>query len=83
MVLGQVTASKKYVQLDPAASDGSEVAAAILYDNIDASANDKAAVITARDSEVKAAALAWPAGITAPEKAAALAELAALGIIAR
>lgn len=82
MVLGKLDAGG-YVQLDPTADDGSEVAAAVLFDNVDASANDKAAVVTARDSEVKAAALTWPAGITAPQKAAALAELAALGIIAR
>lgn len=83
MVLGKLTTGGKYVQFDPAASDGSEDAAAVLFDNIDARTSDKAAVVTARDTEVKANRLTWPAGITAPQKAAAIADLAALGIIVR
>lgn len=66
---------------DPA--DGTKVAAAILFDSVNATAADKPAVITARDTEVKAVALTWPAGISGPEKTAALAQLAALGIVAR
>lgn len=83
MVLGKVTASSKYVPLAPAATDGSQNAAAILFDNVDASATDRAAVITARDTEVRGSSLTWPAGISAPNKAAALAALAALGIVER
>lgn len=75
--------SGKYSVLDMAAFDGTEIATAILYDNVDASASDKPAVITARKAEVSGAALVWPAGVTADQKAAAVAQLAALGIIVR
>lgn len=77
----------KYTKLNPTSTadpaDGTKVAAAILFAPVDASAADHAAVITARHAEVKAAALGWPAGITTPQKTTALAELAALGIVAR
>ena len=39
-VLGKVTASGKYKALDPAAVDGSEVAAGVLFSDVDTSAND-------------------------------------------
>lgn len=82
-VLGRITASSKLTVLTPGASDGSQTAAGVLYDDVDATSADKAAVYTARDSEVKGLALTWPAGISAPNKTAAITELAALGIIVR
>jgi hypothetical protein len=82
-VLGKVTASSKYKVLDPAAVDGSEVAAGILYDAVDASAADAEGVAIVRMAEVNAAELVWPDGITAPEQTTALGELATLNIIAR
>jgi hypothetical protein len=81
-VLGK-TASGKYKVLDPAAVDGSEVAAGILYDAVDASAADAEGVAIVRLAEVNAAELVWPAGITGGEQTTALGELAALNIIAR
>jgi Bacteriophage lambda head decoration protein D len=82
-VLGKVTASGKYKALDPAAVDGSEVAAGILYDAVDASAADAEGVAIVRMAEVNAAELVWPAGISSGEQTTALGELAALSIIAR
>lgn len=82
-VLGKVTVSGKYTQLAPAAEDGSEVAAAVLFAAVDATAADKAAVVHLRDTEVAGAGLNWPAVITVGEKAAANAELQALGIVIR
>lgn len=82
-VLGKVTASGKYAQHNAAATDGTEIAAAVLYAAVDASAADSAAVATARDAEVQAAQLVWRAGVTAPQKTAGLAALAAIGIVAR
>jgi Bacteriophage lambda head decoration protein D len=82
-VLGKITASGKYKELDPAAVDGSEAAAGILYDAVDASAADAEGVAIVRLAEVNAAELVWPAAITAPQQATALGELAALTIIAR
>ena len=82
-VLGKVTVSGKYKALDPAASDGSEVAAGILYDAVDAAAADAEGVAIVRLAEVNAAELVWPAGITGPEQTTALGELAVLTIIPR
>ncbi|MEJ2803844.1 head decoration protein [Comamonadaceae bacterium PP-2] len=82
-VLGKVTASGKYAAVDPAAEDGRETAAAILYDAVDASTADQVAVVTARDSEVAADALSWKAGSSPAEIAAGVAALAAVGIIVR
>lgn len=73
----------KYTVLAPTATNGAQVAAAILYRAVDATSADTPAVITARASVVDSAKLAWPAGITAAQKATALAQLTAAGIVAR
>jgi hypothetical protein len=74
----------RYVPFDPAGTDGSEVARAILYEGRDASGSDDVrCVITARDTEVQADMLVWIAGVTSAQKSAALASLAASGIIGR
>jgi hypothetical protein len=62
-VLGKVTASGKHKVLTPAADDGSEVAAGILYDAVDASGGDAEGVAILRLDEVNAAELVWPDGI--------------------
>lgn len=89
-VLGKVAATGKYVAVDPAngsgeggTPDGSQTAVAVLFAAVDTTAAEKPGVITARDAEVAAHALAWPAGTTEPQKTAALAQLAAVGIVAR
>lgn len=78
-----VVSATKYVQLAPAATDGSEVAAGILWDYVDASAADKTCAAVVRTAEVKSAELTWPAGITAGQKSTALAQLAKAGILVR
>lgn len=82
-VLGKLTSGGKFVILAPAAEDGSEDAAGILWAGADASAGDAAVVVIVRDAEVKTDALIWPAGISAPQKTAAIAQLADLGIVLR
>ncbi|NTF87502.1 head decoration protein [Agrobacterium rhizogenes] len=69
--------------LAPAATDGTQTAAAILFEGCDATSADVRRTYTARDTEVQADMLTWPVGITDTQKNAALASLAALGIIAR
>lgn len=83
MVLGQVTASKKYKPFTTGASDGSQNPAAILFTSADASAADKPVVIHTRDCEVSDHELVWPAGISAGDKATAITALATKGIIVR
>lgn len=75
--------TKKYKKLDPAAGDGSQDAAAILFGDVDATTADQKAVLTVRESEVADFELVWPVGISAPAKAAAIAALEAKGITVR
>ena len=82
-VLGRITASGKYKALAPAANDGSEVAAGILFDAVGASGGDAEGVAIVRLAEVNAAELVWPDGITGGEQTTALGELAEFSIIAR
>lgn len=56
---------------------------AILYQGCDATAAAVRRTVTARASEVQISALIWPAGTTANQKTAGLAQLATLQIIAR
>lgn len=79
-VVGKITASGKYAPLNPAAADGTEAAAGIMTLAVDASAADKEGVIIEREALVAMDNLVWPAGITAPQKTAAIAQLEALGI---
>lgn len=82
-VLGAVEATGQFVPVDPTATDGSETAVAVLFAEVDSTDAERAAVVTARDAEVAAHALGWPAGMTEPQKSTALAKLAARGIVAR
>lgn len=73
----------EWVKFNPAATDGSQHAKAIAYAGAVTGAGATAElVVIARDAEVKSALLGWN-GATDNQKAAALAELATLGIVAR
>ena len=83
-VVGKITVGGKYVAHDPAGADGSEVAAGITYDAVDATGGDQVAVIHARLAEVDANLLQWGAGVlNQGHKDAAIADLAVHYIIAR
>jgi hypothetical protein len=82
-VLGKITVSGKYTLHNNAASDGSEVAAAILYNTTDASAGDTACTVLTRLAEVAEAKLIFKSGISVANKAAAIAALATQHIITR
>lgn len=58
-VLGKITASGKYTTLAPAASDGSQTAAAVLVFDTDATSADKVCSIIARGAEVNSLELNW------------------------
>lgn len=82
-VLGRITDSGKYVLHDPDATDGSQTAVAVLLADCTTSGADAPALILARLAEVKSALLTFKSGITAPQKAIALADLASQNIVAR
>ena len=81
-VLGKITASGKYKDYDNAAVDGSQAAAGILYEAVDASGGDMKGVAIVRDAEVDDDVINWNAEVGA-DITAGVADLLALGIIVR
>lgn len=75
--------SGKYKEYNPANTDGSQTAIAILLDNVDSSAADQPAVIIARQAEVNAAELVWFTGATDNQKASGYDQLRLQNIIPR
>lgn len=86
-VLGRITATGRFTILNPAQTDGSQNAAAILGPATDATAgNTRTAGIVGGPGvsvEVNSRLLVWPGGITGPQQTAAIAALLALGIKTR
>lgn len=83
-VLGKKTADGKLHALDPDATDGTEDAIGVLATDTDATLIDREdAILVARHAIVARHGLIWPVGITAPQKAAAEAQLMATGILVR
>ncbi len=82
-VLGKVTASGEYMPVDLAATDGTEVAAGILFGRSDATDADVRAVAHVRDCEVDGNELVYPDGATSGDIEDINEALAALGIIVR
>jgi hypothetical protein len=73
----------KWTQHDASAINGSQVAAGILYNDVDASSSDLAATIFTRMGEVFDGKLTWKTNITAAQKAQAVADLSTKFIIVR
>jgi hypothetical protein len=83
-VAGIITATGKVKKLDPSATDGSQVAAGVIIQPIDATAGDTPdGLLIARHAIVADHALVWPSGITTAEKTAAVSQLKSLGILVR
>jgi hypothetical protein len=74
--------SRHAVALDPDGVDGRNHAAGIMVAAVDASTGAKPGVAIVREAMVAPDYLVWPAEITSDEKAAALADLEKLGIVA-
>jgi hypothetical protein len=80
MVLGKITAGG-HVPLAPAATDGSQKAAAVaLYPLAATASGPRQIAVFDMDGELRASDLEWPAGISANDKATAVTQLLALGI---
>lgn len=84
-VLGKITATGKYVQVAPAASDGSQTAAAVLLTPITATlgADTTVVVISRGPAVLKNTGVSFTSGMTNNQIAAATAQLQALGITIR
>ena len=74
---------EKFKEYNPANTDGSQIAVALLLDYADATAADIPGVAIVRQAEVNAGELVWFTGATENQKAAGLGYLQAVGIIAR
>lgn len=83
-VVGRETATAKIKAFDPDATDGTETPVGVLGNDIDATLADRPdAILIARHAIVARGAVVWPSDITAPQQAAAITQLAALGILVR
>lgn len=84
-VVGKITATGKYKRHVNGASDGTQTAAGVLLNAVDASGgSDVKGVIVTGQAEIVALMLSWDASVNDnTKKNAALASLAALGIKAR
>jgi hypothetical protein len=83
-VVGMVTATGKVKQIDPSATDGTQLAAGVLMQACDAALAERTdGLIVARHAIVSDHALQWPTGITTGEQQAAVAQLKSLGVLVR
>ena len=83
-VVGIDATTAKVKQIDPAATDGTEVAVGVLATSVDASLIDREdGILIARHAVVADHALIWPAGIAPLDKATAIAQLKAAGVLVR
>ena len=70
-VLGRITANGKYAPSPDAASDGSQNACAILWEDVDATSDDVAVSVVARNCDVFAGLLSYHASVDSADKLAA------------
>jgi hypothetical protein len=83
-VLGKVTTGGKYTVLTPAATNGSQAAAGILWDKTDATDADASGVVLVRGPAIaNRHELVWPEAATEAQITAATTALAALGVVLR
>lgn len=72
-----------YSILAPAGTDGTQIAAGILFAGVDASSADTACVVVEKTAAAVSGSITWPGGITDAQKSAATAQLEARGIVLR
>lgn len=83
-VLGKITTGGKYTALAPAATNGSQNAAGILWGAVDVTDADALGVVILRGPAiVNRHEIIWPEGATEAQITTATTALAALGIILR
>lgn len=83
-VLGKISTGGKYTRLAPAATNGSQNPAGILWAGVDATAADAPSVAILRGPAiVNRHEIVWPEGATEAQITAGTTALAALGIVLR
>ena len=79
-VLGKVTASGKHGVYDNATTNGTEVAVAILAEEVDATAADVRGAAVVRLARITSGGLTWKTSLNSADMTAGLADLALNGI---
>jgi hypothetical protein len=83
-VIGRITATGEVAALDPAATDGREVAAGVAIVPITTATDPSPdGLIVARHAAVADHALVWPIRVTPEQRAAATAQLRGIGVLVR
>ena len=83
-VLGKITTGGKFTVLTPGATNGSQNAAGLLWDGVDATDADASGVVLLRGPAiVNRHEIVWPEAATEAQITTATTALAALGIILR
>ncbi|WP_031372189.1 head decoration protein [Lysobacter antibioticus] len=84
-VVGRLTATGEIAALDPTATDGREIAAGVAIVPITTTTTDPSpdGLIVARHATVADHALVWPIRTTPEQRAAATAQLRAIGVLVR
>lgn len=83
-VVGRAPVTGKLSPIDPDAVDSSAEAVGVLAFGVDATTGDRDdALLIARHAIVASHALVWPVGITPTQKATAIAQLTARGVLVR
>ncbi len=82
-IIGQDSETDLIKALNPAATDGTQNALGALINEVDATSGNTKAVIVTRDAILADHAVVWPSAITLEQKAAAIKQLEARGVIIR
>lgn len=83
-IVGRDSTTGKLKALAPAATDGTENAVGVLAADVDATLIDREdALLISRHAIVASHALVWPVAITPTEKATAIAQIEARGVLVR
>ena len=82
-IIGQDSETDLIKNLNPTATDGTQNALGALITEVDATSGNTKTVIVTRDAILADHAVVWPSAITLEQKAAAIKQLEARGVIIR
>ncbi len=81
LTVGRESGQNEVTALNPDGTDGSQIAAGVVVHLVNLSPTTQRATILVHRAEVRASELTWPVGISPAQKAAAVKQLEAAGIL--
>jgi len=81
LTVGRESGQNEVTALNPDGTDGSQIAAGVVVHLVNLSPTTQKATILAHRAEVRASELTWPVGISPVQKATAVKQLEAIGIL--